>query len=88
MAALVLQFALLATLIVVAGTFLQPGPMLHAVETTHAVTACSIIVVTGLAIMGLLYRGEKRYWLFEPNALLVVVLSVASLIAIMFLNGT
>ena len=68
--------------------FYEPGPIMLAVETTHAVTACCVIVVSALAVMGLLYRVEKRYWLVEPDALLVVLLSITSLITIALLNGS
>lgn len=68
--------------------FYRAGPLLRAVEMTHAVTACAVIIVTGLATMGLLYRVEKRYWLVEPDALLVVLLSIASLVVVMLLNGS
>jgi cation:H+ antiporter len=68
--------------------FYRPGPILQAVEPTHAITACSVIIVTGLATMGLLYRVEKRYWLLEPDALLVMLLSAASLVAITLLGGS
>ena len=57
-------------------------------ELTHAVTACAIIIITGVAVMGLLYRVEKRYWLFEPDALLVVVLAVTALAAVGLLGGS
>ena len=67
--------------------FYRPGPITQAVEPSHAVTACAIIVITGLATMGLLYRVEKRYWLVEPDALLIVLLSIAALVGIMCLSG-
>ena len=67
--------------------FYREGPIMRAVEMTHALTACSVIVITGLATMGLLYRVEKRIWLFEPDALLVVLLSTVALVVLMFVNG-
>lgn len=68
--------------------FYELGPITQAVSATHAVTASCVILVTAVATMGLLYRVERRYWLFEPDALMVVLLAVSSLVAIMFLNGS
>ena len=42
-------------------------------------TATSVIIVTAVASMGLLYRQEKRYWLIEPDAALVLLLVAAAL---------
>jgi hypothetical protein len=35
--------------------------------------------VTCVAVLGLLYRAEKRYWLVEPDAALMVLLIVGAL---------
>lgn len=67
--------------------FYSPGPILQAIDISHVVTATAVIIITGIAIMGLLYRVEKRYWLFEPDALLVVLLCLCSLTAIVLLGG-
>jgi cation:H+ antiporter len=55
------------------------GPLLASISSTHSVTAAAVILITGVAAMGLLYRAEKRYFFFEPDAALVIVLSIASL---------
>ena len=65
----------------------RPGPVLHSVSPNHAITATAVILITGIAMMGLLYRAKKRYWLVEPDALLVVVLAVAALALIIAVNG-
>lgn len=49
-------------------------PLLGSVSETHAVTAVAVIIVTAVLIMGLLYRAEKRYWIIEPDAGLVILL--------------
>jgi len=54
------------------------GSLLSAASATHAVTAACAILVTAVAMSGLLYRPEKRYWVIEPDALLVIVLLIAS----------
>lgn len=66
--------------------FYEPGALLNAADQTHAFTAAAVVVITGLAVMGLLYRVEKRYWIVEPDALLVVLLSLGSLLLVMFMN--
>ena len=55
------------------------GSILSAASTTHAVTAACVIIITSVVVLGLLYRPEKRYWVIEPDALLVIVLVIASL---------
>jgi len=54
------------------------GPLLASVESTHAVTAGAVIIATSVTILGLLYRAERRYWLIEPDAALVLVIILAS----------
>jgi cation:H+ antiporter len=55
------------------------GSILSAASPTHAVTAACVIIATCVATLGLLYRAEKRYWIIEPDALLVIFLVLASL---------
>jgi len=40
--------------------FYLPGPLFDAVSTTHAISAFSAIMMTGVAIVGLLYRPKGR----------------------------
>jgi len=49
------------------------GPLLAAVEPTHAVTAFVSIVLMSVGVMGILYRAEKRFMLIEPDSLLMIV---------------
>jgi cation:H+ antiporter len=62
------------------------GSLLAAASPTHAVTAACVILVTAVAVAGLLYRPEKRYWLIEPDALLVIVLVLTSLGLVYYLR--
>ena len=55
------------------------GSLLTAASPTHAVTAACVILVTSVAVAGLLYRPEKRYWFIEPDAALVILLVLMSL---------
>lgn len=62
-------------------------PLFSAVSQTHAVTAICVIIVTAALTMGLLYRAEKRWWVFEPDAVLVILLIVASFYLVYSMNG-
>ncbi|MCC9606004.1 hypothetical protein LOC68_20065 [Blastopirellula sp. JC732] len=62
--------------------FYSRGAILQDASGVHAVTAGLVIFVTCVATMGILYRAEKRYLLVEPDALLVVLLVIASLYVI------
>ncbi|HVT30567.1 MAG TPA: hypothetical protein VHE81_21335 [Lacipirellulaceae bacterium] len=62
------------------------GSVLTAASPTHAITAACTILVTSVAVIGFLYRPEKRYWLIEPDALLVIVLVLLSLALVYFLR--
>ena len=59
-----------------------PVSLLSSVSPTHAITGISAILVTAVVVAGLLYRAEKRWWLLEPDALLVVLLVLGSLFAV------
>lgn len=59
--------------------FFYKGSLLMAASPTHSVTATCTILVTSAAVIGLLYRPEKRYRFIEPDALLVIVLVLGSL---------
>jgi cation:H+ antiporter len=65
--------------ILIAGDFFYDGSILAAASSTHAITAACVIIVSSVAAMGLLYRAEKRYWLVEPDALLVILLVLGAL---------
>lgn len=54
-------------------------PLWANVESAHVVTAAAVILVTSVATLGLLNRAEKRWWIFEPDALLVILLVIGAL---------
>lgn len=49
------------------------GPLLAAVEPTHAVTAFVSILLMSVGLMGIIYRAERRFMLIEPDSLLMIV---------------
>lgn len=57
----------------------DPAPILSGASGVHAITAVAVIIVTAVVALGLLYRAEKRYWLVEPDAALVVLLVLGAL---------
>jgi cation:H+ antiporter len=56
-----------------------PGALLSEISKSHAVTAAAVIFVTAAATLSLLYRAEKRWWIIEPDAALVILLVLGSL---------
>ncbi|MBL8850051.1 MAG: hypothetical protein JNG89_10215 [Planctomycetaceae bacterium] len=61
------------------GDLASGQPILALASDVHLITATAVILVTTIAILGLLYRAEKRYWLVEPDAALMIVLILGSL---------
>lgn len=59
-----------------------PASIFAITSSAHLVTAVAVIVVSAVALLGLLYRAEKRYWLIEPDALLVILLVIGSLVLV------
>ena len=57
----------------------SPTPILAAASSVHLVTDVAVIIVTAVAVIGLLYRAEKRYFLIEPDAFLVILLVLGAL---------
>jgi cation:H+ antiporter len=55
------------------------GPLFAAVSPWHAVTAMAVIVTSAIAVMGQLYQVEQRRRFGEPDALLMILVSVAAL---------
>lgn len=66
--------------------FYQRGSILRDAEIHNAVTASAVILLTGILTLGLLYRPKRRYCLVEPDATLLVVLSVAVFVALYLLT--
>jgi len=62
------------------------GSLLAAAAPTHAVTAACVILVTSVAVAGLLYRPEKKFWIVEPDAALVMLLVLVSLGLVYYLR--
>ncbi len=62
--------------------FVQPGSLLALVSTVHCVTAISAILATSVTVMGQLYHVERRRWLVEPDALIVIAISIICLVIV------
>ena len=50
----------------------RPGSVFAAVSEAHAMTALWSMLLMSVALMGIIYRVEKRYLLIEPDSFLVV----------------
>ncbi|MBM4003926.1 MAG: hypothetical protein FJ295_11675 [Planctomycetes bacterium] len=57
----------------------QPGSLLSVVSSLHCVTASSAMLATSVVIMGQLYQVERRRWLMEPDAMVVILIVLGSL---------
>jgi cation:H+ antiporter len=66
------------------GDLASGQPILALASDAHLITATAVILVTSVAILGLLYRAEKRYWFVEPDAALMVVLIFGALALIYY----
>lgn len=63
------------------------GPLLAAVESTHAVTAFLSMLLMSVGIMGIIYRAEKRFVLIEPDSLLMIVGYIMGMGLLLHLSG-
>lgn len=63
------------------------GPLLAAVESTHAVTAFLSMLLMSVGIMGIIYRAEKRFVLIEPDSLLMIVGYIMGMGLLLHLGG-
>lgn len=61
---------------------LQPGSLLAVVSPLHGITAAFIILATCVTIMGQLYHAEKRCWVLEPDATILILLILSGLVLI------
>ena len=66
--------------------FVSPGPLLVDVSPAHAVTDLAVVVITGVTVLGQLYRAERRWFFLEPDAALVIVLVTLTLWGLYFLR--
>jgi cation:H+ antiporter len=57
----------------------HPGSLFSAAAPVHAVTALAVITATAVAVLGQLYRVERRLPLFEPDAWLVLLIVFGAL---------
>ena len=58
------------------------GPLFAAVSPAHAVTAVAVIVATAVAVLGQLYHEERRIPIFEPDAVLVLLVVLGALLMV------
>jgi cation:H+ antiporter len=62
--------------------FFYDGLLLASVSSTHAITVAAVVIVTAAVTMGMLYRAEKRFWVIEPDAVLVILMIAAVLLLV------
>jgi cation:H+ antiporter len=57
----------------------SPVPLVTVAAPVHLLTAVASIVTTAVAILSLLYRAERRFWLIEPDAVVLILLVFGAL---------
>jgi cation:H+ antiporter len=62
------------------------GSLLVDVSPSHVLTGLATILVTSVAVMGLLYRVEQRKHFVEPDAGLIILLIVMALVGLYYLR--
>jgi cation:H+ antiporter len=65
-----------------------PGPVLADVSHVHAMTASAVMVITSVILVAMFSKEKRRYPLISPDALLVIVLALLSLVAVYFASTT
>lgn len=55
------------------------GPLFATLSPTHVLTALAVIMATAVAVLGQLYRVEKRIHFLEPDAALVIAVILGAL---------
>lgn len=60
----------------------RPGPVLSEVSQAQAIAALFAVFLTATAMMGIIYRVERRYWLIEPDAGTIMLGYLAGLLLI------
>jgi cation:H+ antiporter len=73
-------------LILVAADLVYARPLLASVSPVHAVTATAVILVTGAALLGILFQAERRLWKVEYDAFIVASLALGAF-ALVYLLG-
>jgi cation:H+ antiporter len=54
-------------------TAYRSGPLFNIVSDDHAMTAIWSILLMSTALMGIIYRVEKRYMLIEPDSFVIIL---------------
>ena len=65
----------------------HPGSLLADASPIHALTCLATVLATSVAVMGQLYRAERRIHLVEPDALLVAAAVLGALAMIYRAGG-
>ncbi|QDT35165.1 sodium:calcium antiporter [Thalassoglobus polymorphus] len=55
------------------------SPILSVASLTHTLTAASVVLITTVAVVSLLYRAKKGILLLEPDAIMIILLVIGSL---------
>ena len=77
-----------ASMLLPIDAFYAPGPILASVSQVHAMTAAAVIMVTGIVMSAMFHSAKRRRGLaLEPNASLVVLLSLLAIVGVYFASS-
>ena len=62
--------------------------LLSSVSEVHAITATCVLITTAVGLMCILYQAKKRWWLVEPDALLIALLVLGALYLVFVYSAT
>lgn len=57
----------------------QEGPILNVVAPEHAIVGLAVIIASLVTVLGQLYQIERRRWLIDPDATVVILIIVGAL---------
>lgn len=69
-------------LVLIPSDFAYSGNLFADAAAAHAITAACVMVVTCVVLLGLLYRAERRLWVIEYDAALVILLIIGSFLLV------
>lgn len=65
----------------------RQGTLLAAISDAHIGTALVLLILMSIAMIGLVFRAEKRYFLLLPDAVLIIVIFVLGLFMVFQLSA-
>ena len=77
-----------AAMLLPVDAFYSKGPVLGSVSHVHAMTAAAVLVVTSVILVAMFQKPRRHKYaaIMDPNATLVIVLSLLAMVAVYFVS--